>query len=444
MTPHFGSAAHTHMPPLTTLRHLSKSSRHILARAGIPRDYDAQEHKLLAELSYRSRFTSSTTSQSEPEAGVVAGAKVTWADDATLKLHRRAIIHWDEDTPIKNILIVKKPGDLAAAAKLKELAEWLERSDIKVYVERNVHLTEAPMFQAFHPLAATIRQRADSDDDQETDDRKTTEHTANGTSSSSSSSQQQQIDLCITLGGDGTVLHLASLFGADEQPVPPVISFAMGTLGFLTPFNAAMARTVLSRLLWPPWQGESIFCTLRARKRCEIYAADGQLQRVHTVLNECLVDRGATPSMVVLEVFIDGTHLTTVQSDGLIISTPSGSTAYSMAAGGPMVAPSVPGTILTPVAPHSLSFRPIVVPESSVIEVHLPQSSRTQARASFDGRHATRMQKDWSIVCKTAKFALPSVNMHALDEDWYEGITAKLSWTGSLRSQRSFYSPRDR
>ena len=206
-----------------------------------------------------------------------------------------------------------------------------------------------------------------------------------------------------------------------------------------------------------------MLCTLRVLCPCR----GGQLQRVHRVLNECLVDRGASPNMVLLECFIDGRHLTAVQvrgekgrrggwdsgpaererkegevvgilvlqrekgrkerglgaapanalgrlqlwaptrrikvveslrphespcpvcftprwvgvqADALIISTPSGSTAYSMSAGGPMVAPSVPCTILTPVAPHSLSFRPIVVPESSVIEVHLPQSSRSHAR----------------------------------------------------------------
>ncbi len=190
---------------------------------------------------------------------------------------------------------------------------------------------------------------------------------------------------------------------------------------------------------------------------------EGQLQRVHHVLNECLIDRGASPNMVQLEAYVDGHHITTVQvamqthfmrnvmqthymptalqrkpcipgnsatamwtvsrsmleackhhvrgrkrvrlvlkgvccscvaavllatpcfvlqADGLIIATPSGSTAYSLSAGGPMVAPSVPGTLLTPIAPHSLSFRPLVVPESSEIEIHLPPSARSHARSA--------------------------------------------------------------
>ena len=158
----------------------------------------------------------------------------------------------------------------------------------------------------------------------------------------------------------------------------------------------------------------------------------GQVKAVHHVLNECLLDRGSSPSMVAMECFIDGYHLTNIivrmsagtcllrsraalmlalctQADGLIISTPSGSTAYSMSAGmhalsgcvscqrhsqgdlvadacahvgGPMMAPSVPGALLTPIAPQSLSFRPLIVPESSSIEIRLPFSSRSHARCA--------------------------------------------------------------
>ncbi|PRW51101.1 ATP-dependent zinc metalloprotease FTSH chloroplastic isoform A [Chlorella sorokiniana] len=352
-----------------------------------------------APYTQRSGFSTAAAASSLEE-GVVQGAKVTWADSgSSLKLRRRCTLVWDKgDSQDKAILIVKKPGDHAASQKLKELGTWLKKHGLRVLVERPVSAGE---FSEFEPFKAQ---------------------------------QAGDVDLCITLGGDGTVLHLASLFGSDDAPLPPVISFAMGTLGFLTPFNASMARTVLSRLLWPPWEGEPVFCTLRSRKECQVFW-NGQLQRVHHVLNECLIDRGASPAMVQLECFVDGSHITTAQADGLIIATPSGSTAYSMSAGGPMVAPSVPCSLLVPVAPHSLSFRPLVVPEQSVIEVHLPQSSRSHARASFDGRHTMRMLRDSSIVCRTSRYALPMINMHPLDEDWYEGITQKLSWTGStLRS----------
>lgn len=280
-----------------------------------------------------------STNSKEVEDGLISGARVSWVDDGTLRLKRRGILKWKDGRP-STVLIVKKPGDANALHKMKEICEWLSSHGMNIVIERPVARAELPNFEVFDP----------------------TKHT---------------VDLAVTLGGDGTVLHLASLFREDE-PLPPTLSFAMGTLGFLTPFNASMARSVLSRLLWPPWEDEPVFCTLRSRKTCEIFF-DGQLQRVHHVLNECVIDRGASPSVVVLEAFIDGRHVTTAHADALIIATPSGSTAYSMGAGGPMVAPSVPCTLITPVAPQSLSFRPLVVPETAVIEVHVPRSGRTHA-----------------------------------------------------------------
>ncbi|KAL0045645.1 hypothetical protein WJX82_000529 [Trebouxia sp. C0006] len=325
------------------------------------------------------------------EAGLVRGAAVMWADNQALKLQRRAHIMWENDGP-QTVFIVKKTGSAKTTAKLKEIATWLQKKGLRVLVEKPVHRTEFPEYDAF-----------DAEDD--------------------------DVDFCISLGGDGTVLHLTSLF-VEDTPLPPVISFSMGTLGFLTPFDAGDFKPCLGRVLAA--NQDPVFCTLRTRKRCEVYW-EGQLQRVHHVLNECLIDRGASPNMVTLEAYVDGHHITTVQADGLIIATPSGSTAYSLSAGGPMVAPSVPGTLLTPIAPHSLSFRPLVVPESSEIEIHLPPSARSHARASFDGRHTLRMLRDSSIRCTTSLCALPMINMGYLDRDWYEGIVQKLKWNVPIR-----------
>ncbi|KDD75820.1 ATP-NAD kinase [Helicosporidium sp. ATCC 50920] len=377
-----------------------------------------------AALGYQSQFRASFSSHSghAPKVnGLVAGAQLSWADDASLGLERRAILSFLPGHP-STVLLVSKTGDARAEAKLWEVAGWLHARGLGVVVEAEMARSASRREQ--RAVAAA------GDED--------------GVSGSSSfkmppvqpfsQSLASHIDLCVTLGGDGTVLHLASLF-VDGRPMPPVISFAMGTLGFLTPFTAASADAVLQRLLSPSSQADPIFCTLRVRKACEVHRA-GEPVKTHRVLNECLVDRGSSPSMALLECFVDGRHLTSVQADGLIIATSSGSTAYSMSAGGPMVAPSVPCTLLTPVAPHSLSFRPIVVPEHSVIEVHVPKSARGEVRASFDGRHTTAMPPDSYIICRTSSHALPMISMHPLDEDWYEGITQKLKWTGSLRDHQ--------
>jgi len=322
--------------------------------------------------------------------GLVKGASLVWEDAENLQLQRRAHLVWDGGGP-KTAFLVKKSGSQRTSDKLLEVATWLESKGISILVEKRV-AAEFPQFEVFDPC-------------------------------------RNEADFCVTLGGDGTVLHLTSLFIADE-PLPPVVAFAMGTLGFLTPYDVDDFQGALERVLGA--NSAPVFCTLRTRKCCEVFLG-GERMAVHHVLNECLVDRGASPAMVTLQVSADRHHITTVQADGLIISTPSGSTAYSMSAGGPMVAPSVAGTLITPIAPHSLSFRPVVVPESSEIVVQIPLSARSHARASFDGRHTMRLVRGSAIRCTTSKCALPMVSLGYLDRDWYEGITQKLKWNDPIR-----------
>lgn len=301
------------------------------------------------------------------------------------------MVVWEEAGPRK-VLIVKKPVP-AAANTLRDMATWLQRRGLQVFVERSVHLTECPDLEPFDPAVT-------------------------------------QVDFAITLGGDGTVLHLASLF-AEDTPLPPVMCFAMGTLGFLTPFDAAQFRSCLARVLAA--NRKPLYCTLRTRKRCAVLDSAGQLKRVHHILNECVVDRGAFPSSVYLELYIDGSFVTAAEADGLIIATPSGSTAYSMSAGGSMVAPSVPCTLVTPLSPHSLSFRPLIIGENADLMIRLPEDARSHARASFDGKNPMRIAKGDSVHFETSLCPLPLINIGVLDTDWYEGITRKLKWNQSIR-----------
>lgn len=321
-------------------------------------------------------------------------------DSASLKLRRRAQLLWNDEHP-RSVLIIKKAGKRATSQKLAQIAEWLTDRGIVVYVERVVHQHEFPQYPAYHP-------------------------------------RQTHIELCITLGGDGTVLYMASLFDQD-RPLPPVLSFAMGSLGFLTPFDADDFEPCLQRVL--DAGSKPLHCTLRTRKRCEVRHGNGsgadalqpQLQRVHHVLNECTIDRGSFPNAVSLEIIIDGELVTVTEADGLIIATPSGSTAYSMAAGGSVVAPSVPCTLITPLSPLSLSFRPLIIPESSDILVRIPHKARSHARASFDGKVPLRLQRGSSISFTTSLCPLPMINTSALDHDWYQGITQKLKWNQGIR-----------
>jgi NAD+ kinase len=128
--------------------------------------------------------------------------------------------------------------------------------------------------------------------------------------------------------------------------------------------------------------------TLRMRLYCEIFrrGAD-QPSEVHEVLNEMVIDRGSSSFLTNIECYEKGRFVTRVQADGIMLATPTGSTAYSVAAGGSMVHPNVPAILLTPVCPHSLSFRPIILPDYAELELRIPDDARCTAWVCFDGRH---------------------------------------------------------
>jgi NAD+ kinase len=121
--------------------------------------------------------------------------------------------------------------------------------------------------------------------------------------------------------------------------------------------------------------------------------ATHQPDQSYTVLNELVVDRGPNPTLSSTELFGDNEHLTSVQADGICIATPTGSTAYSLAAGGSLSHPDNPVMLISPICAHSLSFRPLILPDSMVIRVAVPYDARTTAWASFDGRERVELQR---------------------------------------------------
>lgn len=181
--------------------------------------------------------------------------------------------------------------------------------------------------------------------------------------------KREGIDLIITMGGDGTVLSAAWQF---QQVVPPIVPFHFGTVGFLNVFapDSPSPHLTLDRLIRTGCR-----VTMRMRLVCQHHRL-GQEPRVYHVMNEVVLDRGAGQHMIVLDVWVEGHFLTTVQADGLIVATPTGSTAYSMSAGGSMAHPEVPAILMTPVCPHSLSFRPLILPDSVEIVVRVTRACR--------------------------------------------------------------------
>jgi NAD+ kinase len=237
------------------------------------------------------------------------------------------------------------------------------------------------------------------------------------------------IDFVITIGGDGTVLETVWMF---QQVVPPVMSFNVGTLGFLTNFqfceDALEMESLISQVVSPPGKGPLIL--LRMRLTCNfIQSSSNRNKESLNVLNEVTVERSLAGQLTVLDVIVDGRQLTTAAVDGLIIATPTGSTAYSMSAGGSVVHPDVPCILITPVSPHSLSFRPIILPESTVIEIRVSQKSRSSAWVCLDGGRARReLGIGESIYVTASAFPVPTVCKTSQSSDWFDSLGSCFKW----------------
>jgi len=296
----------------------------------------------------------------------------------------------------RSVLVVTRKRDPYARDVCKRIGRWLSNQGLRVLVEDELQLHD--------------------DFEVGVDDRGTL--------------QVPDVDFMVCLGGDGTLLGACAMFNREEV-VPPCISFGLGSLGFLTPFRIEDFEATLGKVL-AAHSGEGIDVSLRSRLRCEVVPGpmdEAEKPTVNVVLNECLIDRGVSPHLCQLHLHVDNHYVTTVQADGLIVGTPSGSTAYSLSVGGSMVAPSVAGTLITPIAPHTLSFRPVIVDAGASVEIVVSEHSRGErARLTFDGRNEISVGRGGCVRIETSLCPVPLVNMLPNDSEWFQSIREKLFW----------------
>jgi NAD+ kinase len=190
------------------------------------------------------------------------------------------------------------------------------------------------------------------------------------------------LDLLVVLGGDGTILRGATLV-ADEGV--PILGLNLGTLGFLSTAPPTKAKETLERAL-----ARQLPLEERLRLRVELSLKSGETI-VRYAANDAVVSQGALARLIELDVHVDDKRLTRYRADGLIVATPTGSTAYSLAAGGPIVAPDVQAVVLTPICPHTLTNRPIVLPSSKTIRMELA-ASVDHVQLTIDGQWGSRIQ----------------------------------------------------
>ena len=226
-------------------------------------------------------------------------------------------------------------------------------------------------------------------------------------------------DLVISLGGDGTLLQTLHRIGPTSTPIAGV---NIGTLGFLT---ACTDEEI--DLLSDPVASGNLNIVERSMLKVEMIEEGGEAHEF-LALNEAVLMRGETGRLVSLEARVDGELLNHYRADGLIVATPTGSTAYSMAAGGPLLGPHAGVFVITPICPHSMSNRSLVVGEQSVIELSPCGNGEEPILFSVDGRDILRIQKD-SIVrvsCHEESLRLVRLPGHS----FYETLRKKLHWHG--------------
>ncbi|XP_074031938.1 NAD kinase isoform X2 [Leptinotarsa decemlineata] len=312
--------------------------------------------------------------------------------------------------PPLTVLVIKKVRDANVYLPFVQLVHWLiQEKRMVVFVESTVmDDTNLDQYKSFTKIKDSLMTFRDGKDD-----------------------LTDKIDFIICLGGDGTLLYASQLF---QQSVPPVMAFHLGSLGFLTPFQFDNFQDQVNNVL----EGHAAL-TLRSRLRCIVMKKTdtgkscdkSKIADVPTnvlVLNEVVIDRGPSPYLSNIDLYLDGKHITSVQGDGLIVSTPTGSTAYAVAAGASMIHPSVPAIMVTPICPHSLSFRPIVVPAGVELKISVSPDSRNTSWVSFDGRNRQELAHGDSLRVTTSVYPVPSICAQDQITDWFDSLAECLHW----------------
>lgn len=373
---------------------------------------------------------------------------------------------------VKTIFLLAKIYDQDLIPKTRDLTRWLldKDRDVKytVYVERS--LKDNGLFDAPGLLEDLQKEYNSTGDPADEEAGANLSRRLKYWDQEICRTRPHTFDFVITLGGDGTVLYASWLF---QRIVPPVLSFALGSLGFLTKFDFDEYKETLTTafshgvtvglrlrfegtimrsqkkkpaLIAPVTGGdESAQSEPKPDLVEELIGEEKEDEHTHRpdgtyeILNEIVIDRGPNPTMSYLEIFGDDEHFTSVLADGICVSTPTGSTAYNLAAGGSLCHPENPVMLVTAICAHTLSFRPIILPDTIVLRVGVPYCARTGSWASFDGRERIELHAGDYVTISASRYPFASVQAPGRrSEDWVNSISGKLGW--NTRQKQKAYN----
>lgn len=222
----------------------------------------------------------------------------------------------------------------------------------------------------------------------------------------------------VVLGGDGTFLSAARYIGHRNIPL---MGIKFGEVGFLSETTEENLNQAMSRLL----EGR-YFIHTRTRLDVKVIREGKQIIDID-VLNDAVINKSALSRLTSCAVYLNSNYLTTYRADGLIIATPTGSTAYSLAAGGPVVNPRVPSIILTPICPFTLTNRPLIIPDSQKIEIRL-EGSPEDMILTLDGQEGFEMDPKDRIYIEKSPYDLQMISFE--EQSYFNVLKARLKWSG--------------
>jgi NAD+ kinase len=231
------------------------------------------------------------------------------------------------------------------------------------------------------------------------------------------------VDMVVVLGGDGTLLAAARTL---QKRRIPLLGVNLGGLGFLTEITLAELYPMLEQILRGDYKtDERMLLEVRISRKERVIDE-------FTVLNDVVIDKGALARIIELETSVDNAYLTTFRADGLIISTPTGSTGYSLSAGGPIVYPSLQSIIITPICPHNLTNRPIIVPKEAAITVTL-RSGDAEVFLTLDGQVGFKMKIQDRIEVNKGEGFISLIKSPS--RGYFEVLRTKLMWGADIVSR---------
>lgn len=291
--------------------------------------------------------------------------------------------------PFKTVALVGRFSDNRVAEPMRRLAEHLQKANVAVLAES--------------PAAGALSAQSVASDE-----------------------LAGRADLIIAIGGDGTMLHAASLAAGKDIPL---LGINRGRLGFLADVSPENMLDSLDQVLLGNYSRES-----RLQLTASINSANGQ-STTALALNDIVLQRRDTGRMLDFETRIAGKYLNTHMGDGLIVATPTGSTAYALSCGGPIIQPQLDAVVVVPICPHTLSDRPIVVPADQEIEIRLLYRDDTKAEVAVDGHSLGEFSPDDRLFIAAAKHRITLI--HPPGHDFYEILRSKLHWGRDVRKRQS-------